>query len=237
MYNRRVAVADVTQWQSVRFPSRIRGFDSRHLLQRSRASPKGMRGFFCNRYGIRTLSAARRKRMCLCVCRFADSSPCEFFRKSLDKIKKSAIIKVRGNTGDGYSLKLAEITANSWKVWAVISFCFAYRLPTLQLQVQRYPVEEVLPKLCTSGITSLRRIRRKERNFRILRSGRKQPPPAGSACTRQNLPYAGAFLPCVCRNKAIHAPLLGVSKVTRNRDSSIIQGKPTVVKPLLSKRP
>ena len=34
VYNRRVAVADVTQWQSVRFPSRIRGFDSRHLLHK-----------------------------------------------------------------------------------------------------------------------------------------------------------------------------------------------------------
>ena len=28
--------ADVTQWQSVRFPSRIRGFDSRHLLQKEK---------------------------------------------------------------------------------------------------------------------------------------------------------------------------------------------------------
>lgn len=34
MYNKRVAFADVTQWQSVRFPSRIRGFDSRHLLHK-----------------------------------------------------------------------------------------------------------------------------------------------------------------------------------------------------------
>ena len=76
MYNKRVAFADVTQWQSVRFPSRIRGFDSRHLLQRSRASPKGMRGFFCNQYRIRTLSAARRKRMCVrTTCRLAPLLP------------------------------------------------------------------------------------------------------------------------------------------------------------------
>lgn len=34
MYNKGVAFADVTQWQSVRFPSRIRGFDSRHLLHK-----------------------------------------------------------------------------------------------------------------------------------------------------------------------------------------------------------
>lgn len=34
VYNKRVAIADVTQWQSVRFPSRIRGFDSRHLLHK-----------------------------------------------------------------------------------------------------------------------------------------------------------------------------------------------------------
>ena len=72
MYNKGVAIADVTQWQSVRFPSRIRGFDSRHLLQRSRASPFGMRGFFCNRYRIRTLSAIWRKRMCgRTTCRLA----------------------------------------------------------------------------------------------------------------------------------------------------------------------
>ena len=31
-------VEALTQWQSVRFPSRIRGFDSRHLLQMNRAS-------------------------------------------------------------------------------------------------------------------------------------------------------------------------------------------------------
>lgn len=34
VYNKGVANADVTQWQSVRFPSRIRGFDSRHLLHK-----------------------------------------------------------------------------------------------------------------------------------------------------------------------------------------------------------
>ena len=27
--------ADVAQWQSARFPSQIRGFDSRHLLQKT----------------------------------------------------------------------------------------------------------------------------------------------------------------------------------------------------------
>ena len=33
----------------------------------------------------------------------------------------------------------------------------------------------------------------RKRNFYVLRSGRKQPPPAGSACTRQSLPCANAF--------------------------------------------
>ena len=33
--------AGVTQWQSVRFPSRIRGFDSRHLLQKKRGFQNG----------------------------------------------------------------------------------------------------------------------------------------------------------------------------------------------------
>ena len=134
--------------------------------------------------------------------------------KSLDKSKKCAIIKIRGNTGDGYSLKLAEITANSWKVWAVISFCFAYRLPTLQLQVRKYPVEEDLPKLCTSGITSLRRTRRKKKKFlrppvreEATATGRQCLHPTKSAVCKR-------FLPCVCRNKAICALLLGVSKVT-----------------------
>ena len=102
----------------------------------------------------------------------------DFFAKGLDFFGKCAIIKIRGNTGDGYFLRLVKITANSGKVWAVISFCSACRLPTLSLQVQRYPVEEVLPKLCTSGITSLRRTRRKKkRKFYVLRSRRKQPPP------------------------------------------------------------
>ena len=137
-----------------------------------------------------------------------------FLCKSLDKSKKCAIIKIRGNTGDGYSLKLAEITANSWKVWAVISFCFAYRLPTLQLQVRKYPVEEDLPKLCTSGITSLRRTRRKKKKFlrppvreEATATGRQCLHPTKSAVCKR-------FLPCVCRNKAICALLLGVSKVT-----------------------
>lgn len=72
VYNKRVAFADVTQWQSVRFPSRIRGFDSRHLLQRERAPPNGCAFSFLTRYWIRTLSAIWRKRMCgRTACRFA----------------------------------------------------------------------------------------------------------------------------------------------------------------------
>ena len=43
------------------------------------------------------------------------------------------------------------------------------------------------------------------------------------------------FLPCVCRNKAICASLLGVSKVAGKRDSSIIQINPAVVKPFSAK--
>ena len=43
------------------------------------------------------------------------------------------------------------------------------------------------------------------------------------------------FLPCVCRNKAIDVLLLGVSKAARNRDSSIIQINPAVVKPFSAK--
>ncbi len=37
----RQRLADVAQWQSVRFPSRTRGFDSRHLLQKERAPFRG----------------------------------------------------------------------------------------------------------------------------------------------------------------------------------------------------
>lgn len=119
-----------------------------------------------------------------------------FLCKSLDKSKKCAIIKVRGNTGDGYSLKLAEITANSWKVWAVISFCFAYRLPTLQLQVRKYPVEEDLPKLCTSGITSLRRTHPEEEKEFFTSSGQ-----GGSNRHRQAVPAPNK----VCRVQTLSA--------------------------------
>ena len=38
--------ADVTQWQSVRFPSRIRGFDSRHLLQKEHEVALRLRALF-----------------------------------------------------------------------------------------------------------------------------------------------------------------------------------------------
>ncbi len=44
------------------------------------------------------------------------------------------------------------------------------------------------------------------------------------------------FLPCVCRNKAICASLLGVSKVTGKRDSSIIQITAADVNPLSAKK-
>ena len=35
----------------------------------------------------------------------------DFFAKGLDFFRKCAIIKIRGNTGDGYFLRLAEIAA------------------------------------------------------------------------------------------------------------------------------
>ena len=44
------------------------------------------------------------------------------------------------------------------------------------------------------------------------------------------------FLPCVCRNKAVCASLLGVSKAARNRDSSIIQITAADVNPLSAKK-
>ena len=44
------------------------------------------------------------------------------------------------------------------------------------------------------------------------------------------------FLPCVCRNKAICASLLGVSKAARNRDSSIIQITTADVNPFSAKK-
>ena len=46
------------------------------------------------------------------ACYFADSPSVNILCKSLDKSKKCAIIKVRGNTGDGCYLPLTEITAN-----------------------------------------------------------------------------------------------------------------------------
>ena len=53
-----------------------------------------------------------------------------FFRKGVDFSRFCAIIKVRGNTGDGCYLRLVKITASVWKLRAVISFCFVCRLPT-----------------------------------------------------------------------------------------------------------
>ena len=53
-----------------------------------------------------------------------------FFRKGVDFSRFCAIIKVRGNTGDGCYLRLVKITASVWKLRAVISFCFECRLQT-----------------------------------------------------------------------------------------------------------
>ncbi len=69
-----------------------------------------------------------------------------------------------------------------------------------------------------------------------LRS-RKEATATGRQCLRptESAGYK-RFLPCVCRNKAICASLLGVSKAARNRDSSIIQITAADVNPLSAKK-
>ena len=52
------------------------------------------------------------------------------FGKGVDFFRFCAIIKVRGNTGDGCYLRLVKITASGWKLKAVISFCSECRLQT-----------------------------------------------------------------------------------------------------------
>ena len=51
------------------------------------------------------------------------------FGKGVDFFRFCAIIKIRGNTGDGCYLRIVKITAPSWKLQAVIFFYVARCIP------------------------------------------------------------------------------------------------------------
>ena len=154
-----------------------------------------MRGFFCNRYGIRTLSAARRKRMYRCVCRFADFSPCNFFRKSLDKIKKSAIIKVRGNTGDGHFLLLVKITARHWECLGGYFFLFCISITNFTTASTNVPSRRSSSKVMYIGHHLPPKNRRKKKKFL------RPPKSGGSNRHRQAVPAPNK----ICRMQTLSA--------------------------------
>ncbi len=159
-----------------------------------------------------------------------------FPQKGLTKRKKYAMIKIRGNTGDGCLLRSVKNNRQGLETMGGYFFLFCMSITNFTTASTKVPSRRSSSKVMYIGHHLPPENPEKGKKFSHPPVRRKQPPPAGSACIRQNPSYAGAFLPCVCRNKAMCAPLLGVSKVARNRDSSIIQGKPIVVKSLLSKR-
>ena len=128
------------------------------------------------------------------ACCFADSPSVNILCKSLDKSKKCAIIKVRGNTGDGYFLPSVKNNRQALEV------CGRLFLFVLNVDYQLYHCKYESTQQKKLFQSYVHRASHpsgepggRKRKIYILRFGRKQPPPAGSACTRQSLLCANAF--------------------------------------------
>ena len=100
----------------------------------------------------------------------------DFLCKSLDKIKKSAIIKVRGNTGDGYSLRLIKITAMHWECQGGYFFLFCISITNFTTASTKVPSRRSSSKVMYIGHHLPPKNRRKKKKF--LR------PPKSGGCNR-----------------------------------------------------
>ncbi len=114
-----IPIADVTQWQSVRFPSRIRGFDSRHLLQNKR-TPWGAFLFWIGRWGENPV----RRKESVSLCK----------PKHVGKLPLAAIL---GSDSRHLLLRVILSGVRPRSCSANASHCFAVRLRFTSLRMTR----------------------------------------------------------------------------------------------------